>query len=329
MKQLAILSALYILMQCIVSSHALAAAPVDDAGRPLIKKLGTIDTDAVECTPIVFNGKLYRFQWVRTNNADNILGKNYLRLLDTETGKSTEPFGIDHAFGSAFVDNGTVYVTGTSTEASGAGQRVNIFASTDLKNWKQWNALDLDGWRIYNTSICKAGDTYVMMFEIAEPKQEAGVAFTPRFAKSKDLKKWELTPPECVYGQDRYAAPHCLRYHDGWFYNFYLEAGKKTGYETYVVRSRDLENWAPSSLNPVLRASKDDKKIASNRLTAKQLKRVEKAENCNNSDIDFCNYQGKLVIYYSWGNQRGEEFLAEAEYDGTTGQFLEGWFPKK
>jgi hypothetical protein len=33
------------------------------------------------------------------------------------------------------------------------------------------------------------------------------------------------------------------------------------------------------------------------------------------------------VINYSWGNQTGEEFLAEAVYNGTMNQFLLGWFP--
>ena len=33
------------------------------------------------------------------------------------------------------------------------------------------------------------------------------------------------------------------------------------------------------------------------------------------------------MIYYSWGNQRGEEFLAEAVYDGTLEEFLKGFFP--
>ncbi len=295
--------------------------------RPHIHKLGTVDSDAVECTPIVFRGKLYRFQWMRKNNADNVLKKNYFRLLDTVTGQSTKPFGIDHVFGSAFVEGDTVYVTGTSTEKGWTGQKVDIFASTDLENWKEWNALDLDGWGICNTSICKAGDEYVMMFEIHKPKSEAGAAFTPRFAKSKDLKKWELTPSECVYGKDRYAAPHCLRYDDGWFYCFYLEAGKPTGYETYVVRSKDLINWTQSPLNPVLRASKEDKVIANPRLSKQQRERVERAKDCNNSDIDFCDFQGKLIISYSWGNQKGEEFLGKAVYGGNTAQFLKAWFP--
>jgi hypothetical protein len=38
------------------------APPVDTAGRPRIVKLGTIDCDLVETTPIVFKQRVYRFE---------------------------------------------------------------------------------------------------------------------------------------------------------------------------------------------------------------------------------------------------------------------------
>jgi hypothetical protein len=94
-----------------------------------------------------------------------------------------------------------------------------------------------------------------------------------------------------------------------------------------VVRSRDLVKWEASPLNPVLRASPEDKVIANPRLTGLQRTRIAQAVNLNNSDIDFCEWQGRLVIHYSWGNQKGIEHLAEAAYDGTMQQFLRGWFP--
>ena len=47
----------------------------------------------------------------------------------------------------------------------------------------------------------------------------------------------------------------------------------------------------------------------------------------NNSDIDFCEFQGQTVINYSWGNQHGIEHLAEARHEGPVNDFLEGWFP--
>lgn len=304
---------------------SVSGGPVDGQGRPLIRKLGTIDCDLVETTPVVFQGRLYRCEWVRTSYRGNELGENYSRLVDVQTGKTTAPFARGCVFSSAFVDGETIYVTGTSTEQGWTGQRVEMFASKDLEQWEHWTALDLDGFGICNTSICKTPEGYVMMFEIHKPKEQAGSVFTARFARSKDLRRWEVTDPACVYAKDRYTAPHCLRYLEGYFYDFYLEA--HDGYEMRVVRSKDLIDWAPSPLNPVLKASPEDKQIANPRLTAEQRQRIAKAKDINNSDIDFCLYNGRLVINYSWGNQKGEEFLAEAVYEGTVGEFLKGWFP--
>ncbi len=302
-----------------------ANAVIGDDGRPMIRRLGTIDCDMVETSPVVFGGRVYRFEYVRVGHADNPTDKSCFRFVDHETGEKTKPFAEGYVFGSAFVDGDTVYVTGTSTEAQWTGQRVRMFASKDLETWESWDALDLPGFGICNTSICKAEDEYVMMFEIHLPADQAGVAFTARFAKSRDLRTWEVTPPECVYAKDRYTAPHCLRYLDGWFYDFYLEA--HNGYEQRVVRSRDLVSWEASPLNPVLVACDDDKRIANPALTEEQRERIAGAVNLNNSDIDFCEFEGRLIINYSWGNQQGIEFLAEAEFDGTEAEFLRAWFP--
>jgi len=293
-------------------------------GRPLIRRLGTIDLDLVETTPVVLKGRLWRFEWVRQGIGqqywDNRRATNYFRFRDPATGEITAPFADGHEFGSAFVHDGAVYVTGTF----GRGQ-INVFASRDLKTWETWTAVPAGRYGIFNTSICKAGDEFVLMFEIDKPAEEAGVAFTARFAKSRDLRTWTVTPPECNYARDRYTAPHALRWLDGWFYNFYLEAHQ--GYEMRVVRSRDLVTWQASPLNPVLRHAPEDKLIANPNLTGPQRTRIANAKNLNNSDIDFCEWQGRLVINYSWGNQQGIEHLAEAVYDGSEAQFLRGWFP--
>jgi hypothetical protein len=133
----------------------------------------------------------------------------------------------------------------------------------------------------------------------------------------------------CSDAKDRYTAPHCLRYLDGYYYDFYLENVRPGYYEQYVVRSRDFIHWEPSPLNPVLSPSDDDRTIFNPKLTPEQRQRVATAKNLNNSDIDFCEYQGRLVINYSWGNQTGVEHLAEAVYEGSLADFLRGWFPEK
>ena len=300
--------------------------PVDAAGRPLIERLGTIECDLVEVTPVVFRGRVYRGEWVRRQYAGNRLGREYGRLIDHETGWETAPVGVDEIFHSAFVEGDTAYLLGTSNDEGWNGARVNIHASTDLEHWESWTALDLPGFSICNTSLTRAGDRYALMFEISKPEEQTGVPFTARFAFSDDLHTWDVTPPECNYEKDRYTAPHCLRWLDGWFYDFYLE-WFESEYETRVVRSRDLVHWDPSPLNPIMRSTPEDRIPRNPNFTEEQKHRLATAVNCNNSDIDFCEHDGRLVITYSWGNQEGIEHLAEAVYQGTLEQFLRGWYP--
>lgn len=291
--------------------------------KPQIVKLGTIDCDLVETTPIVFRSKLYRFEYVRERYAGNTTGDAYFRFVEHDTGLPGEPFAHGYHMGNVFVEKNTLYVTAVDIWD---GERVDIFVSQDMAHWTSRNALVLPGYGLFNTSVCKAEDRYVLMFEVGKPPEVAGVRFTARFAVSEDMQHWELTPPECTYAKDRYTAPHCLRYLDGHYYNFYLEA-LDGEYQQYVVRSTDLIHWELSPLNPVLKASDEDRKIANPNLTPAQRERVATAVNINNSDIDFCEYEGKVIINYSWGSQRGVEHLAEAVYEGTLRQFLTGWYP--
>jgi len=291
--------------------------------KPQIKKLGTIDVDLVETTPVVFDGTLYRFEYVRANYWGNPKGDSYFRFIEHDSGRPGKSFARGYHLGNVLVIDDTLFVTGTNIWD---GERVDIFASRDMQDWESWNVLNLPGYGIFNTSMCLAEDHCVLMFEVGKPPEIAGVPFTARFATSRDMRRWELTASECTYSKDRYTAPHCLRYLDGYYYNFYLEA-VPGGYEQYVVRSRDLVHWESSPLNPVLKATDEDRQIENVNLTPEQRERIRLATNINNSDIDFCEYQGRLVINYSWGNQQGIEHLAEAVFDGTVSEFLTGWFP--
>jgi hypothetical protein len=107
----------------------------------------------------------------------------------------------------------------------------------------------------------------------------------------------------------------------------YLEEKPGPSYEPYIVRTKDFLKWEMSPYNPILKPSDDDKKIANPKLTSEQVARIKNAVNVNNSDIDLCEFKGKTIINYSWGNQTGIEFLAAAEYDGSMGEFFEAFFP--
>ena len=119
-----------------------------------------------------------------------------------------------------------------------------------------------------------------------------------------------------------------MRYLDGRYYMIYLEARPGPTYEPHIVRSPDLVHWESSPLNPVIQFSAQDKVIANLKLTAEQRAHIAAAANLNNSDVDLCEFEGKVVINYSWGDQQGTEFLAEAVYEGTLASFLKGFFPK-
>ncbi len=301
-----------------------AKAQGHEGNRPTIKKLGTLDLLMVETTPVAFKDRLYRFEYVRDNYPANKTGASYFRFIDVESGKATPAFAKGQHLGCAFVKGETLYAFGVD---KWGGSKVSVFWSNDMEKWEQRLALHLPGWELFNTSVCKAHGRYVMAVEVGAPKEVVGVPFTIFFAESKDLLAWKLLPQECVYSKDKYTACPALRYVDGYFYMLYLEARPDPTYETHIVRSKDLKRWESSRLNPVLAFFEDDKKIANPKLTAKQREAIARAKNVNNSDLDLCEYKGKTVIYYSWGNQQGTEFLAEAVYEGTLADFLRSFFP--
>ena len=309
-----------------LTGGALGDPPKPDAGpqKPLIKKLGTIDCDLVEATPIVFHGRLYRFEYVRPGYEPNKTGASYFRFIDVASGEPTASFAAGYNLGSAYVDQDTVYVYGVKGWGT---PNIYVFWSNDLENWSSRPALKLPGWEIYNTSVCKGRGRYVMAFEVGKPPEVVGRAFTSRFAESTDLVHWNLLDEPHVYTKARYSACPALRFIDDLYYMIYLEARPGPTYESHVVRSKDLIHWESSPLNPVLQFSPEDKHIANPKLTAAQRGRIAEAVNRNNSDVDLCEFEGKVVIYYSWGNQQGIEHLAEAVFDGTMESFLRGFFP--
>lgn len=169
------------------------------------------------------------------------------------------------------------------------------------------------------------GDT---VYVIATKETHGWCGDTLTVFTSKDLLHWTLRPEECNRRLGGTAiSPHCLRYADGWYYLFSTVGGYPTGWVLLLDRSRDLKTWEPSPFNPMMVPQQEDRLIANQKLTADQRNRIANAADRNNSDIDFCESNGQLIINYSWGNQHGIEHIAEAEFAGTEAQFLTGWFP--
>ncbi len=291
--------------------------------KPKIEKRGTLKADVVETTPFQFKGKVYRLEWEREGAfSDRSNQKGFLRIVNRETEDEVSRFAEGYRFPCAYAEEDQVYVVGTKTTDRWYGKVLTMFTSEDLKTWESYEIYNDPKIGLCNTSLCKAQDRYVLSIELATTG-----GFPARFMESKDLKSWTVMSPEHGHSLGRYNAAHCLRWHDGWFYLFYLEANKPGGYEQYITRSRDLKTWEPSPLNPVLTASEEDRHPIGKHLTDADRKKLASATDKNNSDIDFCEHNGRLIINYSWGNQQGTEFLAEAIFQGREVDFLTGWFP--
>jgi alpha-L-fucosidase len=308
----------------VLAASAIVTPEIHAQAGPVIHKLGTIDLLMVETTPVVFKDRLYRFEYVRDNYHANRTGASYFRFIDVAGGKATPAFARGQHLGCAFAEDDTMYAFGVD---KWNGSKISVFRSKDLEKWESHLALTIPGWGLFNTSVCKADGRYVMAIEVGEPKEVVGVPFTIFFAESKDLLTWKQLPLDRVYSKEKYTACPALRFQGGYFYMIYLEARPGPTYESHIVRSRDLRRWESSRLNPVLAFSEEDKRIANPKLTPQQRRAIARAKDINNSDVDLCEFNGKTIIYYSWGNQQGTEFLAEAVYDGTLASFLKGFYP--
>ena len=240
------------------------------------------------------------------------------------------PFAYAHAFGCAYEENGTVYCHGVRGNA-GATRFLDVFRSDDLIHWEMQTALMLpEELRIFNTSVCRGACGYVMAVEVDGPSEVIGKPYTILFAQSKDLMHWELIPDAVPYLTERYTACPSIRYADGYYYMVYLERLPFARWIPYIVRTRDFRQFEPGLINPFLTMSPEDKLLFRPEAWSDEARhRVEQAVNCNNSDVDFCEFQKKTVILYSWGNQHGTEYLARAEYDGPLNEFLASFFPSQ
>ena len=122
--------------------------------------------------------------------------------------------------------------------------------------------------------------------------------------------------------------------------------GESGGYGECLVRSKDLIEWEASNSNPIL-DWKATGEVAADKGQAPRTKSwnyfsnftkemesfIEEAKDINNSDIDFCDVENpddgtsSVYIAYSWGNQRGTEFLGAAQVkNATVSSWLRSYF---
>jgi len=273
-------------------------------GVPGLVKTGAKYGPYCEATPFVWKGRLLLLVNVRPAAASNPADHD-LQVWDVAKNEVLCTFGQGHSLASAFVWRGAAHVYAARLQ-DGGWHDVSEFKSRDLVKWSEPRVVikEIPGEQLFNQSVCRADDRFVMAYESNDPRWPA---FTIKFAESRDLVNWRLLP-DCIFGTDRYTACPCLRYVDGWFYMLYLEHRKpKWWFETFMARSKDLVHWQPSPCNPILAP--------------------QEGEDCNTSDPDLAEFSGRVLLYYSYGDQRTWSQLTRAEYPGTLRTFFRACYP--
>jgi len=274
-------------------------SPPASRTRPAVDEL--LDGDVCEVAPVVWQDRLALMRCLRPATGGS--RSDYrLQLEDVETGRVLATFGEGYSLACAFVQDG-VFHAFASRFAPDGWNDVTLLRSKDLQNWDQHVVITQENEQLFNSSVCRGPDGFVMAYESNDPRYPA---FTIKFATSSNLTEWTKLS-DAVFGTDRYTACPSLRFADGWYYMLYLEHRTPRWYfETYVARSRDLKTWELSPANPVLSPGEHD--------------------GINASDPDIVEFGGRTFLYYSVGDQRTWSKLRRAVYAGTLGEFFGGWF---
>jgi len=250
-----------------------------------------------EAAPIVWKNRLTLMKCNRPASGGS--ERDYfITLEDVKTGEELARFAEGYGLASALVHHGTLYVFASRFE-SGGWNNVTLFKSNDLRHWTEKPALIQEKEHLFNSSVCRGKNGFVMAYESDDPKY---TPFTVKFASSQDLENW-IKLPDAIFGADRYAACPCLRYANGYYYLLYLEhRTPRWLFETYLARSKDLKKWDLSAANPILTPALND--------------------GVNASDPDLIEFHGQTYLYYSVGDQRTWSKLKRGVYPGRMADFF-------
>ncbi len=261
-----------------------------------------IKSDLCEVTPFVWKGRLCRMDCIRP--ASGGTGKDYYMVLrDAETDKEFARCAEGYGLASLLVNGDEILLFASKWSPEG-WHDVTLFRTKDLKKWKSSRVVQGEKEQLFNSSVCKGSDGFVMAYESNDARYPP---FTVKFARSKDLLNWSKIP-EATFGTNRYTACPCIRYSKGFYYVLYLEhRSPRWWFETYITRSSDLHHWILSSANPVLRPEGLD-------------------EGINASDPDLVEWKGQTLLYFAVGDQQTWMNIKRAVYPGNIDQFLSSWY---
>ena len=293
-------------------------------GFPKVTKLGAVSPYG-ECSPFVFNGRVYRLELVDPSHGLDPSHPNHSIIRDRETGEIVSRLAEGCSFPSLYQEGDTVYVIATkSLPGRNAGDRYRIYESRDLVHWTARELISRPGWLFFNSALTKGPDGYVLCMET----DKLGVPFTCIFATSPDLVHWTFMDDAKAYPMDRYCGGPWMRYSRGYYYLILVTQLPGARYTNYVCRTKDFDTWELGYYNPLLMPDEDDRKISPYMydIPPELMAKIRTGFICNNSDVDMCDWNGKTLITYLVGDQIAFGYMAEAEYDGCVDDFLEAYF---
>lgn len=333
MNQLASQRLLFLTLYGCALGAIVAAAPHQVAAEevtwksPLTRE-GYLGSPLVEVTPFVFQDRLYRLENHQKffDMPGAIPGEQFLkdevRIRDAATGELASVALVGHAFASALVHDGVVYVFAGKHAADRPWRKITeivMTSSSDLKSWSPpVTILRSEGDEVlFNVAVCWDGNRFVLLYETNDSRWPA---FTFKYCENKQIEDpagWKKIEG-AVYGREKYVGGPALYYENGWYYTLYLQALPESYWETRVTRSRDLLRWQDAA---------QERPFVTFDTTKKMLPlRPPQLHERNASDAELCYFDGKTIVLFTGSDQQVAGDLQRATFDGTPQQLLESFF---
>jgi alpha-L-fucosidase len=320
-----------------------------------IKKV-TLNSPVVETTPVAWKGRLlllehWQREWEHPTQPEGLC---YNRIRDVESDVLVVPQILEQfAFPSAFVWKGAFYIFATKKVSDVHGRSITehiyMTRSNDLSKWTEpvpivnHDPKEL----LYNESVCYDGRRFVMDYETNNP-----LPFTQKFACSDDLITWNKIP-DAIYDGERYVGCPTIRHNGGYYYVLYTTyLYPRWRFEIALTRSKDLRLWEESPYNPIIvpdpanhvhpdcpehgcglkTDSSRDESYYNDIHPSSQIRFLNTEQctaggrECNVSDPDLVEWEGRTRIYFSGGCQHWGGLLQYAEFDGSMNDFFESCY---
>ena len=295
----------------------------------LLKK-ARLDSPVVEMTPVIWKNKLllvetWQKHWDRSPES---MLQRYVRIRDEQADEIISRFMDGYGLASALVWNDTIYVFASQMAVDNndlghmSWNDVYMSHSENLTDWTEPKCVikEDEGEQLFNQSVCYDGNRFLMAYE-----SNSHVPFTIKFAESDNLQQWQKIPG-AIYGTHKYAACPAIRHVGGYYYMLYLEHLKpRWWFETYLTRSKNLIHWQDAPHNPVI-APDPGSPIHPDCPEHPERGCTANSKECNASDPDLVEWQGKTRVYFTGGCQHWGGYLQYAEFNGSMQEFFESYY---